>query len=486
MVTASCNKPASIPLEQDVIFKAATIENGFKSADNSCINGLAHYALISIQPLEADGITAIGDPITKTTDIFYLNGTMYTNTLKLAPGKYNVTAFVLMNDGVDNLSETEDDETVYATPENGSTFGQLISSPLPLMFEVGAFMKNEVNLEVLCFDEVDYDKFGFAWFAIDYVTVGNNDDLVFFGDFCTKYFADYEANDIYRGQTGDLSHDMVAIFKIKVYKDGNRIGAYDNEDWFGEGKPLIVPNPDDPNIQDEEFKYKLFILVKSGSGFVYKKFFTWTIIDNAPLPNIGENNVMEFVLGSCTPDADLILPPYMNLPESATMTTISYVPGNLGTYFDVNLSDIGYGYDIQNGNYGVYCGDITTSITLNKTYNMNVFSSLYLDLIPDAFNLQKSVLDNINWLGNNLYRYEDHTWRDIQNAVWMLLGQITETQNGGVLKPTPIAIKMKNDAFAYGDDYNPPVGGYAAVLFISPNATSTYRDLQLLFTLVDP
>lgn len=481
-----CNKPPEMPLNQNVIFKASTSESGFKSSGSDCNSDVAHYALITIQPLATDGITNNGDPFTKTVDIFYLNGTMYTNTLSFAPGKYNVTAFVLMNNGPDYLSETEDDVTVYATPAGGSEYSQLISNPLPMKFEVGAFMKNEVNLEVLCFKEVDYDKFGYSWFAVDYVIVDNSDDLVFFGDFCTKYYKDYEANEYYAGQTGDLNHDMVAIFEIEVSKNGNVIGTYNNQAWFGEGLPLVVPNPDDASIPNEEFKYKLSILVKSGSGFEYKEFYTWTVIDNAPLPNMGDDGVMAFVLGTCTPGADLVLPPYMNLPETATMTTISNVPGSFGTYFDINLSDIGDGYDIQNGDYGVYCGDKTTSIYLNQAYNMNVFSSLYLNLIPDAFNLQKDVLDNINWLGNNLYRYEGHTWRDVQNAVWMLLGQITETQNGGVLKPTPIAIKMKNDALAYGNDYYPPVGGYAAVLFISPNATSTYKDLQLLFTLVDP
>ncbi len=486
----SCNKPADFPLEQDVIFKAAAAETGFKSAD-ICNNDIAHYALITLQPFEADGITENGASFTKTVDIFYLTGTMYTNTLKLAPGKFEVTSFILMNDGPDNLSETNDDVAVYAAPGNGSTFGSLVNSPLPIPFTVGAFMKNEVNLEVLCFEPADYDKFGFTWFAIDYTTVTNN-DMYFFGDFCTKYFADYETNEFYDDQmfNGSLHHDLIAIFKIQVLKQNGTawdiIGTYTNELTSMSGAPLIVPHPDDPNVIGENFKFKLYILVKNGTGFSYKKFHVWTITDDGQIPS-GDDNVIDFVLGSCTPSADLVLPPYMNLPATATLYTKTGVPGNFGTYFDITLSDIEPGFDIENGDYGVYCADNTTYITLNQTYyNMNVFSSLYVDLVPASFNLQKSVLDNINWLGNNLYRYPGYTFKDVQNAIWLMLGQITPYQNGGLLVPTQIAIKMKNDAQANGTDYLPPVGGFAAVLFISPDATSTLRDLQLLFTLVDP
>jgi len=151
--------------------------------------------------------------------------------------------------------------------------------------------------------------------------------------------------------------------------------------------------------------FVLSILVKEGTSFVYKEFHTWSTTDDGVLTDIGDDNVMDFVLGSCVPDADLILAPYMDLPASVTMTTGNSTPGSKGTYFDVTLSGIGAGYDIQNGVWGVYCADKATTINLNTTYTMDVYTSLYPDLLPGAFAAQKDVLDNINWLGNNLYRY---------------------------------------------------------------------------------
>lgn len=483
LALSSCNKPENLVLEQDVIFKAVAFESGFKSDDDICSNDIAHYAILDIQPIDENG-DAIGSSEQKTVDIFYLNNTMYTNTLKLDPGTFELTSFLLMNYGPDDLFDGGDDVIVYASPDEGSFNSQIVQG-LPIEFSVSAFMKNEVNIEVLCFKDVDYTDFGFSWFTIDF-TIVENDDLVFFGDFCTKYFEDYEANQYYAGQTGDLNHDMVAIFEIEIFKGETSLGSYNNESWFGEGEPLIIPNPDDPEVDNEEFKFVLSILVKVGDNFEYKEFYTWNIIDNAPLPNIGEDNVMDFVLGSCVPDADLILPPYMNLPETVTMAVGPALnPGTAGTYIDILLSDFGNGYDIiTDSTYGAFCGDLETGIE-TISYNVEVFSSLYPGTLVETHGYLK--FGEINWIGNNLYRFPDHTWQDIQNAVWMLIGQLPDDgTDGGVGVPSQIAKDMKDAAIVSGVGYFPPVGGWAAVLFVSPEATPNNPVIQILFILVDP
>jgi len=466
LVVISCNKPNNTPTEQDVVFKAFTAETGFKAS--TCDNPDANYALVEI------------DGVIHQIDVFYLDGNIYTNTLKLAPGDHTVSMFVLKNDN-NTPGDTTDDIEVLATPLTGSDYEQFVSQALPFSFTVDAFLKAEVEIQVLCFEAADITNFGFAWFAIDKVTVR---EMCFFGDFCTKYYADY-AGSLYEQQQNGLQHDMPAIFKIDVYRNDNFLVSYNNEAWLGEGQPLCVQYPDYDNVVDN-YKFQLSILVKVGTGFEYKEFYTWTTADDGTLANIGSDNVMDFVLGSCVPDADLILPPYMNLPGEATVTTGNSSPGSEGTYFDVTLTNIGAGYDIQNGTYGVYCADKNTSIYLNTTYQMDIYTSLYPSQIPNSFNLQKDVLDNINWLGNNLYRYDGYNWKDVQNAVWMILGQMGDTEDAGLGIPTATAVKMKNDALAYGDDFLPPVGGYAAVLFIDPTANDINRVLQLLFTLVDP
>ncbi|RLD37590.1 MAG: hypothetical protein DRI74_06285, partial [Bacteroidetes bacterium] len=407
-------------------------------------------------------------------DVFYLEGMIYTNTIKLSPGNHTIKSFVLKNDNGTPNDDT-DDIIVKATPLIGSDYAGFVQNPLPFDFNVDAFYKAEVNIEILCFEAAEITDFGFAWFTVNEITVR---ELCFFGDFCTKYYNDY-AGSLYEGQESGLRHDMPAIFKIDIYRNNNFLISYNNEEWLGEGAPLCVQYPDFENVTDN-YNFVLSILVKAGMNFEYKVFHTWTTTDDGTLPNIGNDNVMDFVLGSCVPDADLILPPYMNLPANVTMTTGStHSPGSLGTYFDITLSGIGAGYDIGNQTYGVFCADKNTSIVLNTTYNMDVYTSLYPDLLPGAFAAQKDVLDNINWLGNNLYRYDGHTWADIQDAVWMILGQISTSS-------TPFATQMASDAMLYGDGYIPPVGGWAAVLFVDPTADDYNKVLQLLFTLVDP
>ncbi len=484
----SCNKPETTLIEQDVTFKALAFESGFKS-DDVCTGDVAHYALLTIQ-IKGN----VSSSVDKTVDIFYLSGTMYTNTLKLDPGIWELTSFVLMNDGADNTRGTSDDEIVYASPVAGSLNSQIVQG-LPYEFTVGVFEKNEVALEVLCFDVLHYTDFGFSWFALNFTNVGNN-DLVFFGDFCTSYFAQYE-NSLYGSQSGGLSHDMPAIFMIDVYKNGSEtpLNTYNNESWFGVGQPLIVPNQDDMTTSGDTYEFVLSIYVKIGDSFGYKEFHTWTRTDTDDLFSqgestpfvIGDDNVIDFVLGACVPNADLVLPPYQNLPLSATVTTGGTTPGSIGTYFDITISGIGSGYDLKNISYGVYCADLLNTIQLNHTYyGMKIYSSLYAELVPNSFSVQKEVLDNINWLGNNFYRFPGHNWKDVQNAIWMMLGHIAETNTVSLGGVSQTAIDMKNSAMSIGENYLPQVGGYAAVLFIDPAATDSNPVLQLIFTLVDP
>ena len=472
----SCNKPDAIPLEQDVTFKAIAFETNFKVSDDDVCNGdIVHYAKLTIETLDGNGdhlnpvLTEIID-----VDIFYLNGTMYTNSLKMIPGIYDLVSFTLMN---------ENDEIVYASPMEGSPNSDIVDG-LPIEFSVGAFLKNEVKIEVLCFDPVVYTDFGFSWFSFDFSQVGNN-DFVFFGDFCTKYFENYANEPRYAAQ-GTLHHDMIAIFKIDIFeKIDNGYGGFswgNKQTYTNEGEslngPLIVPHPN-TNVPNEEFKIRLSILVKDGeSTFKYKVFKKWFITDDEDIySGIDGDNVIDFVLGSCVPDADYVFPPYMNLPETAIMTLQN--PG-ANSYWDMTLSGFGAGYDIEpNTVLPGHCGDRYRYISEGIPYDVEVFSSLYPNLLPDYFDVpQGEVLDNINWLGNNLYRYPGYTSDDFQFAVWSLLSQAA---NGEL---SPIALQMASDADVIGEGFVPPVGGWAAVLFVKEYNNGYFK--QLIFTLVDP
>jgi hypothetical protein len=458
----SCNKPAEIPLEQDVILKITPATNGLKTTA-ICDNPIAHYAEITL------------DGSTFPVEVFYLNGEIYTKTLKLSPSNHSLSMFVLKNDA-GTPGDTSDDIEVYATPSSTADYASFVNKPLPFNFSVDAFKKNEIDIQVLCFKAAEIGRFGFSWFEIRRLIVR---EIAFFGDFCTKNYLDY-AGSLYESQSNGLRHDMPAIFEIKVKRNNNLIATYNNSAWKGEGQTLKVQYPDYIGIVDN-FEFELSILVKVGSSFQYKKFHTWTTVDGGTLPNIGSDNVMDFVLGSCVPTADLVLPPYMNLPLNGMLTTGPSAWGSKGTFIDVTLSSIPSGFDIQNGSYGAYCAALFAYIQFNATYPVNIYSSLYPNLIPSAFQVQANVMDKINWLGNNLYRYPGYTAQDLQNAIWRLVHPLFN------ISAYPKAVQMVSDANAFGDGYLPPVGGNAAVLFIRTNYSGTVLPFwQMLFTLVDP
>lgn len=286
----SCNKTVNTPDLQDVKFNASASTLGLKAS--SCDNPAANFALIEID----------GDVY--QTDVFYLNEKIYTTTFKLAPGIHTISMFVLVNDG-GTPDNPDGDVIVQATPLSGNTYANFISKPLPFDFTVSAFTKTEVPIEVLCYDAAEYENFGFAWFSLEEIVVR---EICFFGDFCTEDYLDY-AGSLYEYQRNGLQHDMPAIFKIDVIRNGDTLITYSNADWLGEGRPLCVQYPDYSNFTDH-FEFVLSILVKEGESFVYKQFYTWTSTDAEGLPDSGDDNIMDFVLGDCVPDADLILPPY--------------------------------------------------------------------------------------------------------------------------------------------------------------------------------
>ena len=229
---------------------------------------------------------------------------------------------------------------------------------------------------MLCFADSEYDAFGFNWFEMEQLTVR---EQVFFGDFCAKHPEEYIGS-LYENQENGVQVDMPAIFRIDVFRNGNFLKSYDNEAWFGEGAPLTVQYPDHEG-QEDNFTLELNILVKSGAEFIYKHFHTWEFSDDEMI-EAGEDGVVDFVLGNCNAsEADEVLAPYINLPETLTYTIIN-APGTLGGFFDADITGVPEGYDIWDGIWPAFCGDYTTSIVPGTTYTMDIYSSLYPDAVP--------------------------------------------------------------------------------------------------------
>ncbi len=498
LVFASCTKemPGTDPnAPQDVIFTSPLTDGGLKGLKAGppavCSNPDADYAVVTIEDRSATpAIVSTYKPA-----VFTVNNVLYTQAIKLAPATYTVTTFALWSNSGTPADES-DDVMVRATPNAGSDFAAFVTSPLEMTFSVFAFEKVEVDIEVLCFEEAKYKNFGFAWFKPIESTVR---EMVFFGDFCTKFFLDY-AGSAYAGQENGLKVDMPAIFKIEVWENGVNKGTFDNTAWKGEGQPLIVKYSD-KSATVENFEFKLFILVKVGAAFEYKYMNSWLFKDNEQLvTNIGTgpglDGVYDFVLGNCNAVlADFAFAPYMNLPETSDL--VVGIPSNTGreSYLLMNLTNFKVGgvartgFDLDPIPQKGFCINKHITINVGTTYNVNVYSTL---LDPSVLPAQIAAIewDKINWLVNHLDQFSGYNWYDLQNALWKLenpaYGGEGDPGNGVPVvnfnDPLTMASKMFAAANTYGDGYVPLPGGWAAVATVNSGTNL----IQALFTIVDP
>jgi hypothetical protein len=446
---ASCRKDDNTgPSDenQGVAFALNTSSASLKTTD--CFSKQADYAKIVISET------------TYEVEVFYIDSKPYTNTIKLPEGDYVLTEFMLMDDN-NTPDDTSDDQLIAATPHQGSEFAQYVAKSLDIEFSVEAFKKTELAISVLCYQESDYSRFGFIYFGIEQVVVR---EQFFFGDICICRLDEYEAS-LYANQSSGIQLDMPAIMKIEVWRNGVYFEEFTNEEWFGEGQPLRVRYADVLHHEDV-FELKLFVLVKQGTEFNYIHFHTWSFIDDEKIP-AGTDNIVDFVLGSCVENADLVLPPWMNLPPTATYTITGVDPTTSNSYVEVTLSDIQNGYEITNGVFPSNCADHATPIFTGLPYEMNVYSSLYPDQIP-AF-AQSDKWEKINWLYNHLDNYSGYQWYDLQGFIWLYDDPAWDGQaNGTVPALTDLTLKMKADADKYGVGYQVPLGGTYVIIFIPP------------------
>ena len=467
---AGCQKksPEVSEKKQSVSFGVQQVDPGNLKSDMdtwNCSNTIPDRAWIQV-----DGI----DYYAQLTTV---GGKLYTQAIQLSPGPHMVNLFVLYKETDGLTGVTGSDEIVFGIPEAGSDYAVFVDKSVEFPVEVSTFEKTEVPVQVLCFHANVYKSFGYSWYSVDKIVIR---EQCFFGDFCTKHYLEYEGSD-YANQSTGLQIDMPAIFQIKVSKKqsdslwvplvNGGIFSNDNvEAGWGVGAPLCVQYPDNLGVVDS-LKFDLYILVKQGNDFNFVLFHTWLIADDEKIPD-GGDGVVDFELGNCNVgSADLQLPPYLNLPAEAilkmnnTIPSATYTQEGLSGYFDIDLSDIGPGFDIANGKFAANCFRIKGGIN-NSTHPVKVMSSLYPGLMGgETRNLP---WDKANWLMNHLADYPGHTWSDVQQALWMLEDPAYNGDATCEKKPAPISalgLKMVSDANLLGGGFVPGPGDLVAVAF---------------------
>lgn len=488
LTTTSCKKDQpSNPVAgtQDVSFNINSVtQNGFKSTNADtiiCSTLQADYVLYKM-----DGGAFINIPV------FYVDGKPWTNSIKLTEGTHILNEFLVYSDN-NTPNDYSDDILLSAAPHVGSTFAGYVTTPLNQTFTVVTDKKNEIKLDVVCFQPQYYTKFGFVYFQLNELTIRQ---LWFFGDFCIKNKADY-AGSQYATQTnwgtGTGFIDAPAIAKVEVWRGGVLQNTFTNS---SQGEKFSVTYGDYKQ-QTDAFEIKLFILVRQGTQFNYVYFKSWTFNDISNIPQ-GTDGVVDFVLGDCydvNNPPDLVLAPWMNLPQTATYKITGWNPSSIINgyqgYVDATLSNIPTGYEILNGVYASNCADHSTTIYVGTPYNMNVYSSLYPDQLP--LFAQSDKWAKINWLYNHLDYFPGNSWYHIQGAIWRFDNPVWnfEPESGfPTLTPADQTMinNMVNQMNLYGVGYKVPPGGYATIIFIPvgtlPNAPSP--TIQTMFIKLDP
>lgn len=416
-------------------------------------------------------------------EVFMFDGKLLTQSIKLPPGDYVISEFSLL---------TVDDIIVKSTPKLGSDFAGYVSNPIDLEvdFTIVEFVKNEYEIDVLCYLDAYYDSFGFQWFEVTEITIR---EQCFFGDFCIKDVSQY-ANSLY--DLNGVEIDEKAIFKIRLNKYDNDLndyvyyaefmnfeaGDYVMDPETGYYAPLCVEYADYDATEDL-YQAELWIYVTSGDTWDYVHFYTWDFKDDESIETedgVGTDGVVDFVLGNCVnSETDLLLPPWMNLPLGEAYTFYLYNGGTGGdSYWDMTVSGITSPlYDIWNDDFLGWCADEGTTIG-GGIICMDAMSSLYPDKLPTYWLdevtgglSKKEAIRAANWLWNHEGDYEYNT-PQMQNALWNLFNNKTVTGK---------ALEMATDAKMH-TDFTPLPGGYAAIFFVPCNGA----ELQMTFFVVDP
>ena len=460
--------------------------------DIPCSNHRASYVEVTI------------DGSIYTAGTFYIieggHEVLYTQTFPIHPGNHTVQDFKVFYDG-GTPDLKSDDVLISATPHSGSDFAKYVNNPLTFDLTVVVDQKTPFAMEVVCYDDDFAVNFGFAYAGVTEIKVHG---LNFFGDFCIKNKADYEAS-LYATQSNwavlnGSYYDAPAIARIELWHKKDA-GDWIHEEDFensSDGETIKVIYDDHKQVLDS-IELKLYVYVKLGHDYGYKYFMSILLKDDEkpaqttdPNPPYGKTTY--YALGGCAINPDYELPGYMTLPETATYKIVGdHSPGSMGGYVDAQLSNIEPYYEIGNGLYDSYCANHLIPITKDIEYDMDVYSSLYLEQIPAYARSEQWA--KINWLINHIglpgseNLYGNYSWSDFQGAIWLL----EDTPwNGlaldGVPDMTSTMEQMAVDASSNYDGYTIPPGGWACVIFI-PTGTppgEVTPSVQTMFIRIDP
>lgn len=229
-----------------------------------------------------------------TSNIQIVNGALQTQAVKITEGTYTLNSFLVF-DNNRTPENTSDDILIKAAPQIGSDYYELMANPLDIDIFVHSSNPIEKSVDLLCYDPVYYNEFGFDWTENSGIRIEHQ---YISGGICVDNINIYKGS-LYEKQEGDNLFEIPAIFEIHVYKQGvqQALRVFSNEDWQGEGQSLEVYWPNRLDLT-EEFYFELWVLLPTITGFEYLLMNTWEFTDDQGA-STGLDDTVDFKVGKC-------------------------------------------------------------------------------------------------------------------------------------------------------------------------------------------
>lgn len=214
-----------------------------------------------------------------------LNDGTETQVVKLMAGTYSLDGFMVYD---------ANDMLIWAAPTAGSYYAELwglngvglnTETEVQTTFDVVAFTKSSIDVDVLCWEEYSYKDFGFNWFDFQEVTIKT---MCFFGDICP----------------GVDVVDYVAGFTVDIYYGDVLLNTGNTAD-LTEAGPLCVEYPEFGDLVDETYSVTITLtnapyeLVGTGQLNADTGLFTWSETENNMIDINGEEDtdgIFDFLL----------------------------------------------------------------------------------------------------------------------------------------------------------------------------------------------
>jgi len=134
----------------------------------------------------------------KKIALINMNGSYISESLSLVIGNYNVTKFLVLNNS---------DSVIYATPLKSSNLAYLVTTPLPIAFNISKNNVTEVVPEVLSVESFKPEDFGYYSFSFDVVKTFDFLVTVMVYNFSIKNWELTTANIIIRAADSTIAYN---------------------------------------------------------------------------------------------------------------------------------------------------------------------------------------------------------------------------------------------------------------------------------------